>query len=262
MARAAATPIPMLLSLLGAGCASPPPPAVPVVSLETAAVGAVEIYGPGLLTTDSAGETVTFALTASASVVIVRVWPGWRLEQLYPSAANDSTYFQTGFHTVHVSAPVPWSPVGRNAGLVPGLTTAQDVLVEQCVWREVRRRQPPPTRREMVRDTSRRAQSPPAPSATEINYQEIEGRCRSGVAQAAERARPPRRETALVPAPEHYLVLVTSDVTQDARRLRMRLGGVNISQSSLASVLQVLPRFLAGADATTWAGYVARVPVR
>jgi hypothetical protein len=40
------------------------------------------------------GETVTFRLDASAGVVILRVWPGWRLDQLYPVHTRDTSYFQ------------------------------------------------------------------------------------------------------------------------------------------------------------------------
>ena len=56
-----------------------------------------------------------------------------------------------------------------------------------------------------------------------------------------------------------YVVLVASDHIQDARHLAMRLSGVDITRSSLNSVLQVLPGFLAGAGAKKWAGYVALV---
>jgi hypothetical protein len=240
-------------------CAHAARPAEPLIPLEVVGVGAVELYGPGLVGTTDSGSAVTFALTASGSAVLVRVWPGWRLEQLYPLRPKDSTYFQTGLHTVHVPAPVDLTPLLRPqpAARGPELSAAEQLQVEQCVWQEVRRRQSPPPR--AASDTSRR--TPPAPPPTQIpfDYAGIEQRCTRAVSQHISPAPAARTEATPV---GHYLVLVVSDHAQDARHLQMRLGAVDITESSLASVLQVLPGFLAGADAKTWAGYVAQVQTR
>ncbi len=260
----ACSPARSLASLLlsgAAACASPPPSPAPLIPLEAAGVGAVEIYGPGLVGTDDSGAAISFALTASASVVLVRVWPGQRLEQLYPLRSKDSTYFQTGWHTVHVPAPVNLAPVlaARRTPAAAPLPAVAQSQVDQCVWQEIRRRQPAPAPR-TVSDSSRRARPAPAPTPLQIppDYAAIEALCQRAVARP-DAARLSSRDTSAAPLPDHYLVLVASDHAQDARHLTMRLGAVNIAESNLASVLQVLPGFLAGADATTWAGYVAAV---
>ncbi len=259
MACSAARWLAFVLLCDAAACASPPPPPPKLVPLEAAGVGAVEIYGPGLVGTDDSGAAVSFALTTSASVVLVRVWPGQRLEQLYPLRSKDSTYFQTGWHTVHVPAPVNLAAVlaarrGPAAASLPGPAQAQ---VDQCVWQEIRRRQPAPAPR-TVSDSSRRARPAPAPLQVPRDYAAIEAQCYRAATRPAA-PQPARQEGAGEWLPDHYLVLVASDHVQDARHLTMRLGAVNIAESSLASVLQVLPGFLAGADAKTWAGYVAAV---
>jgi len=236
-------------------CRSAPPPPAPLVPLEAVGVGAVEVYGPGLIGTTDSGESVTFALTASASAVLVRVWPGWKLEQLYPLRPKDSTYFQTGLHTVRVPPPVDVTPVlTRRRAPAPALSGAEQLQVEQCVWQEVRRRQGPPQR--AAGDSSRRARPAPQPVETPFDYAAIEEQCQRAVSQHVVPA--PGGQSLPEPGGQ-YLVLVVSDHVQDARHLGMRLGAVNITESSLASVLQVLPSFLAGADARIWAGYVAQV---
>jgi len=257
MACFAARSVAFFLLWEAQACRSAPPPPAPLVPLESVGVGAVEVYGPGLVGTTDSGGAVTFVLTASASAVLVRVWPGWRLEQLYPLRPKDSTVFQTGWHTVRVPAPVDLTPVldrPRRAP-APALSATEQLQVEQCVWQEVRRRQSPPPR--AASDTSRRARPAPEPVQMPFDYAGIEDQCRRAATQHLSPA-PAGQSQA---APGHYLVLVVSDHAQDARHLGMRLGSVDISESSLASVLQVLPGFLAGADAKTWAGYVARVRV-
>lgn len=259
MACSAARSLAFVLLCEAAACASPPPPPVPLVPLEAAGVGAVEIYGPGLVGTDDSGAAISFALTASASVVLVRVWPGQRLEQLYPLRSKDSTYFQSGWHTVHVPAPVSLAPLfaARRTPAAAPLPAASQAQVDQCVWQEIRRRQPAPAPR-TVSDTTRRARPAPAPLQIPPDYAAIEALCQRAVARP-DAPRLSSRDTGVAALPDHYLVLVASDHTQDARHLMMRLGAVNIAESNLAAVLQVLPGFLAGADAKTWAGYVAAV---
>ena len=256
MACLAARSVAFFLLFEAQACRSAPPPPAPLVPLEAVGVGAVETYGPGLVGTTDSGKAVTFALTVSASVILVRVWPGWRLEQLYPLRPKDSTYFQTGLHTVHVPAPVDLTPVlsgPRGAG-APALSAAEQLQVEQCVWQEVRRRQSPPPR--AASDTSRRARTAPQPVEIPFSFAAIEDQCRRAVTQHVAPA--PAGQSQVTPVGQ-YLVLVLSDHVQDARHLGMRLGAVDITESSLASVLQVLPGFLAGADVKTWAGYVAQV---
>ena len=63
--RLAALPI---LLASAAACGRVPRPAV--LPLEVQGVGAVELYGPGLVATDDSGETITFANVAPASVVM------------------------------------------------------------------------------------------------------------------------------------------------------------------------------------------------
>lgn len=231
-------------------CATAPRPAAPLVPLEAVGSGAVEIYGPGLVGTTDSGASVTFALTTSASVVLLRVWPGQRLEQLYPLRPGDTTHFTTGWHTVRVPVPVD-SASAMLAGPGPlgaPLSGAQQVQVDRCVWQELKRYQPPASA------SNRRGRTQPMPIMIPPNYGEIEEACRRAALQNAQAA--PAGQGAQTPLGP-YLVLVASDNVQDARHLTMRLGGVDISRSSLTSVLQVLPAFLAGADARTWAGYVA-----
>jgi hypothetical protein len=257
MACSAARWLAVVLVCEAQACASPPAPPPPLVPLEAVGVGAVEIYGPGLVGTGDSGRAVTFALTASGSAVLVRVWPGWRLEQLYPLRSKDSTYFQTGLHTVHVPPAVDLTPILRPQQAAPAPSGIEQLQVEQCVWQEVRRRQMPPPR--VPGDSSRRARPAPEPLQIPPDYAEIEAQCRHAVAQ---RGAPAPSGAGRQAPTGHYLVLVLSDHVQDARHLRMRLAAVDITQSNLASVLQVLPGFLAGADATTWAGYVAQVSPR
>jgi len=256
MACSAARTLAFFLLAEAQACATAPPPPAPLVPLEAVGVGAVEIYGPGLVGTTDSGVAVTFVLTSSASAVLVRVWPGWRLEQLYPLRPKDSTYFPTGLHTVRVPAPVDLTPVLNRAreAQARALSAAEQLQVEQCVWQEVRRRQRPPPR--AASDTSRRARPAEQPVQIPLDYAAIEDQCARAVARHVSPAPAGQGQAA---APEHYLVLVVSDHVQDARHLGMRLGAVDITESSLASVLQVLPGFLAGADAKTWAGYVAQV---
>jgi hypothetical protein len=259
MAGTAAGTLALVLLCGTPACRRAPRPPAPLAPLEVVSVGAVELYGPGLVGTGDSGAAVTFALTASGSAVLVRVWPGWRLEQLYPLRPKDSTYFQTGLHTVRVPAAVDLTPLlhPRPSTRVPELSAAEQLDVERCVWQAVRGRQRPPPR--AARDTSRRAPPAPPPTQIPLDYAAIEERCRRAVSRHVEPV--PEARADATPA-GHYLVLVVSDHVQDARHLQMRLGAIDITESSLASVLQVLPGFLAGADAKTWAGYVAQVQAR
>jgi len=225
-------------------CLSAPARRPPLAPLETVTVGAVETFGPGLVGTADSGTTVTFALTAPASVVLVRVWPGSGLEQLYPVASRDSTRFQRGWHSVHIAPAVRWSPDSTPEGgpRAGNLSTEQEAEIARCIQQAI---------------TSQRRG---AARGSRPNMETIEGACMEGARRySTSHPQPPRRQAA---PPAYYLVLVASDNAQDARHLAMRLGGVDITQSSAMSVLQVLPGFLAGADATVWAGYVAPVVPR
>jgi hypothetical protein len=257
MACSRAGTLAVLLLCETQACTSAPRTPAPLVSLEGVGVGAVEVYGPGLVGTNDAGSAVTFALTASASAVLVRVWPGLRLEQLYPLRSKDSTYFQTGLHTLRIPAPTSPTLTGRQLASAPvrHLSAVEQAAFDQCVWQEARRRQRPPP--SAARDSARRGRPAPAPGEGPVDYGAIEAWC-AGTSRNRPATEPAGRRS-VVPAGQ-YLVLVVSDHVQDARHLRMRLGAVDITRSSLASVLQVLPEFLAGADAKTWAGYVAQVP--
>ena len=233
-------------------CASAQRPPAPLVPLEPVGVGAVGIYGPGLVGSTDSGAALTFALTASASVVVVRVWPGQRLEQLYPLRTKDTTSFATGWHTVHVPAPVDSTPVTGPEPWPSGaaLSAYQQSQLERCVWQELRRYQP------AGRTSSRRGRTQPTPITIPLNYPDIEDQCRRAVSQGEHST--PAGHSAEAPLGP-YVVLVASDHIQDARHLAMRLSAVDITRSSLNSVLQVLPGFLAGAGAKKWAGYVALV---
>ena len=70
---------------------------------------------------------------------------------------------------------------------------------------------------------------------------------------------PARPDTLVERGAGYYLVLVASDVPQDARHLRLRLAEMDIAQSTALSVLQALPEVLAGPAARTWAVYEALV---
>lgn len=222
-------------------CVSAPARRQPLAPLETTTVGAVEAFGPGLVGTTDSGTTVTLALTAPASVVLVRVWPGSHIEQLYPLRSKDSTSFQRGWHEVHIAPPLRWSPDSTALGGPPagGLSTVEESDIQRCVQQQVASR----------RQRAARGRMP--------NVDAIENECRQATTRHATSA--PRAGQRQAAAPAYYLVLVVSDNVQDARHLAMRLGGMDITQAKPMSVLQELPGFLAGADATVWAGYVAPV---
>jgi len=67
-------------------------------------------------------------------------------------------------------------------------------------------------------------------------------------------------DTVSPPVSPYFVILVASDVPQDARHLRMKLAGMDITASDVISVLQALPGILAGSAAHSWAAYVAYVP--
>jgi hypothetical protein len=252
MARPAVVSLPALLLLPATACAPPPLPR-PLVTLQTSAVGAVETYGPGLVATDDSGETATFVLEASAGVVVVRVWPGSRLEPVYPLREKDTTYFQTGTHTVHIAPPSLW--VMRQPGHPPiGSQGPKEEMADRCMWEELRRVQPSPTTGRAPDDAARRR--PQSEPLSPVILAEIEDRCRH---QAGLDVAQPGAVPARVPGGEYYLLLVASDAVFDAKHLVQRLAGIDITNSSIVSVLQVLPAFLASARAHVWAGYAARV---
>ena len=235
------------------GCAAPPRPR-PAVPLKTVVVGAVETYGPGLVGTDDSGGTVAFALTASAGVGVVRVWPRWRVEALYPVRDRDTTYFQNGVHVVQVPRPVPWDTL--LTGLpAPADQAAREEEVERCVFNQLQRQQPPVGRRGPA-DTTRRGVTQPA-QAYSVDVATIEKQCRR--AAGLEEAAPARRDSLVKHGRDYYIVLVASDRAIDAKQLRQKLVGTDITLTDIVAVLQVLPQFLVGERAGTWAGYVARV---
>lgn len=242
-------------ALVGWACAAHPRPR-PAVPLLPQAVGAVETYGPGLVATDDSGETVTFALATPAGVAVLRVWPGWRLEPLYPTRDRDTTYFQVGTHLVQVPRPVPWDTLALRPPATPAGQAAREQDAQRCISSELQRQWPPPEPRRRVADTTQRAQNPPMP-AYYGNTAAIEYQCRkaAGLVDSA----PARRDTLVERGAGYYLVLVASDVPQDARHLRLRLAEMDIAQSTALSVLQALPEVLAGPAARTWAVYEALV---
>jgi hypothetical protein len=240
-------------ALVGSGCASPPRSRL-AVPLKAEGVGAVETFGPGLVGTDDSGGTVTFALTASAGVAVVRVWPRWRVEPLYPTRDRDTTYFQTGVHVVQVSRPAPWDTLVVRPPAAAG-QAAREEQAERCVSEELRRRQPPPERRN-VAGAARRGQNPPAPTDY-VDLAAITYQCRkaAGLADVA----PAPRDSLVRRGSGYYIVLVASERAVDARHLREKLVGTDITLTDIVAVLQALPRFLAGERALNWAGYAAQV---
>ncbi len=237
----------LLASCIAAGCASHPRPRTPV-PLRPEAVGAVEFYGPGLVATDDSGESVTFTLEAPAAVMILRVWPLWRLEPLYPTRNRDTTRFQAGTHVVRVARPVPWDTVagawGEPPPPPPGSRAAREQEASRCIFDQLRRRGQP---------TQARPAADTAAAAADVDA--IEAGCR----RAAGLSAPVERNAKATPIREYYIVLVASDVSLDAKHLRQKLTGIDISGTEIVSVLQALPGFVAGARARTWAGYTARV---
>jgi hypothetical protein len=246
-------------ALSGIGCARTPRTHA-IVPLQASAIGAIETYGPGLVATDDSGGVVVFALEASAGIVVVRVWPGWRLEPLYPMRNRDTTYFQTGLHMVRVPTPPRWDsiPLVRLPPPVPGSQGALEQEAGRCIWNEVRSHQPPPSAspRAPADSAARRPPGQPAPLEP-MDLGAIEDRCRRAVGLTTPPPAPqPARFSAL---DEYYIVLVASDVTLDAKHLRQKLAGIDITGTDIVAVLQTLPGFLAGARARTWAGYAAKV---
>lgn len=246
-------------SLVGAACARAPRPHA-IVPLQASAIGAVETYGPGLVATDDSGATVTFALEASAGIVVLRVWPGSRLEPLYPMRNRDTTYFQTGTHMVRVPAPEIWDSLAgvRQPPPAAGSQAAREQEAGRCIWEELRSRRPPPSTRTPADTAARRSplSGQPQPMAT-ADIGAIEDRCRQSVGLTGPPpARTPTRGTA---GGEYYIVLVASELSLDAKHLQQKLAGIDITGTDIVAVLQALPGFLAGARAHTWAGYAARV---
>lgn len=244
-------------SFLGVACARTPAPRA-IVPLRASAVGAVETFGPGLVATDDSGSTVTFALEASAGIVVVRVWPGWRLDPIYPMRNRDTTYFQTGTHMVRVAVPARWDTLGvtTRPAPVPGSQAALEQEAGRCIWEELRRARPAAPPRAAGDSAAKRPAAQPQPAdVTDIGA--IEDRCRRAVGLTT--APPVRQPAAVVATGEYYIVLVASDVTLDARHLQQKLAGIDIAGTDIVAVLQALPGFLAGARARTWAGYAAKV---
>ncbi len=244
-----------LLALLACvvACAGPPRPRV-VVPLQAERVGAVEAFGPGLVATDDSGATITFANVAPASIVIVRVWPGSRLEPLYPARNRDSTSFPAGMHTVAVARPEPWMAWPSLTGAPFGATTGtEEERASRCFWNRLRRQVPPLP----ARGDTARARQTLAQRFASVDLAAIEEACQEAV----------RRGFRMAPAdaapPEtggYFLIMVAGDVPQDARRLRAKLAGTDITASDAMTVLQSLPALLAGSESRRWAAYVAFVP--
>lgn len=241
-------------ALVGWACTARPHPwgAVP---LRAEAAGALETYGPGLVATDDSGETVTFALLAPAGVTVLRVWPGWRLEALYPTRNRDTAVFHAGTHVVQVPRPVPWDTLALRPTATPGGQGAREGDAERCFSNTLRRQQPPPEPRRAA-DTTKRAQNPP-PLAPFVDHAAIEAQCRAaaGLVDTV----PARLDTLVIRGRGYYLVLVASDAAQDAERVRLKLAGMDIRYSPVLSVLQTLPSVMAGSAASSWAAYVAYV---
>jgi hypothetical protein len=245
--------VPILLAAAYA-CGRPPrPPAV--VPLRAQRTGAVEVYGPGLVATDDSGETITFANVAAASVVIVRVWPGARLQAIYPLGNKDTVTFARGMHTVRVERPKLWMawPTYDGDPFTGADTTGEVALMSRCFWNKLRTQVPTlPSPSD-----STGAQQTLVQRLHKADRAAIEDSC--GTA-AHDRWRMLPSDTVSPPVSPYFVILVASDVPQDARHLRMKLAGMDITASDVISVLQALPGILAGSAAHSWAAYVAYVP--
>jgi hypothetical protein len=234
-------------------CARVAQPAV--LPLNVQATGAVELYGPGLVATDDSGETITFATVAPANVVIVRVWPGARLQAIYPLRNKDTVTFARGMHTVQVERPRPWMawPTYTSDPFTAVDTTGEEAMMSRCFWNELRAKVPPlPSPAD-----SAAAQTTLARRLRKADLAAIEDSCGAG---AHDRWRLLPGDTVPPPVGAYFVVLVASDAPQDARRLRMKLAGMDITASDVISVLQALPAILAGSAAHSWAAYEAFVP--
>lgn len=242
-----------ILLAAASACARVPSPAVR--PLEVQATGAVELYGPGLVATDDSGETITFANVAPASVVIVRVWPGARLQALYPLRAKDTVTFSRGMHKVQVERPKPWMawPTYNSDPFMAVDTVGERGMMSRCFWNELRAKVPllpSPSDSAGARLTL-------AQRLRKADLAAIEDSCGAG---AHDRWRLTPADTVPPPVGAYFVVLVASDAPQDARRLRMKLAGMDITASDVIAVLQALPAFLAGSAANSWAAYEAFVP--
>jgi hypothetical protein len=222
-------------------CVSAPAPRSALTPLQNVTSGASETFGPGLVGTADSGTAVTFALSLPASVVLVRLWPGLGLEQLYPANAGDTTSFSGGVHTVRIRSAALWSPdsLPRRGSSALDPLAVERLATDLCFY--------------LAQERARRG----AAGRTRGSAAVDESGCRNAAERRDLTSSAQASRTHMAPA--HYLILVASDHAQDARHLRMRLGGLDFSQSTPQSVLDVLPGFLAGADATIWAGYVAPV---
>ena len=225
-----------------------------VLPLEVQGVGAVELYGPGLVVTDDSGETITFANVAPASVVIVRVWPGARVQPIYPVRGRDTVTFRAGMHTVPVARPERWMAWPKYVGEpFMGMGGEIDVaFAQRCLWNELRRRAPPLPPPSDTAD----AEQPLALRLQRVDLPALEDQCRDA---ARDTWRMLPADTVPPPVGDYFVVLVASDAPQDAHHLRMKLVGMDITASSVVSVLQTLPAYLAGSAAHSWAAYVALV---
>jgi hypothetical protein len=238
--------------LLASACAHGRVARPPVLPVDVQTFGAVELYGPGLVATDDSGETVTFANVAPASVVIVRVWPGARVQPIYPVRGKDTLTFRAGMHTVPVARPERWMAWPHYVG-EPFTAMDQEIDVEfaqRCLWNELRREASPPSPR------PKSASPAPASSPAIGDLLVIETRCRDA---ARDKSHMLPADTLPPPVGAYVVVLVVSDAPQDAHHLRMRLAGMDITASNVVSVLQTLPAYLAGSAAHSWSAYVAFV---
>ena len=149
---------------------------------------------------------------------------------------------------------VPWDTVALPPGPLPPGQAWREEAVERCVFTELQRRQPPVSRRGPA-DTTKRAPNQPSP-ADYVDLAAIEAQCRkaAGIEDTLS-----ARDTLVRRGDEYYVVLVASDQAIDARHLREKLAGTDITRTDVVAVLQTLPRFLAGERAGRWAGYAARV---
>jgi hypothetical protein len=132
-------------------------------------------------------------------------------------------------------------------------TAGEEATMSRCFWNELRTSVPPlPSPSDSAGEQPTLAQR-----LRKADLAAIEDSCGAG---AHDRWRLLPGDTVPPPVGSYFVVLVASDAPQDARHLRMKLAGMDITASDVIGVLQALPALLAGSSARSWAAYEAFVP--
>ena len=215
----------------------------------TFSVGEVGRYGQGIVSVDSAGGTVTFALggAGAAEIALVAVAPDGRVHPLYPLQEGESSRFGGGAHAVTVPVVVPeW----RARPSAPA--TASDEA-----WRNQNRCEAiaravigANSRSPEVADSSRG--TPPHSQMNDPTVGNVSQMCS---APPVGRGSPAPLAAGRFEPEDDVIVLVVSEAPISAEQLRRRVAGLRLASEA---DLRALPRRIAGDPSGPFAGYYSR----